>query len=236
MNSENMTINGKTLTDDQQRVVDEESDGELINVTGYAGSGKTFTLLGKIIKYAQKTDDSLIYLVYTNKMADNIREILHRLGISDTRVVVKTMDSFSKEVYRNACPHQKMKLVMDEDRGPWMEKARDEAKRRAEILGYAWSSRLNDMTIWDWLDECSWMANMGVPVDKNGIDVLMELERSNRAKINYSTDSDRETAFYVYQTYTHILRNRGDVSRENRYEVGYCIPEYFSLQALQYVD
>lgn len=233
--TENISIAGNILTDEQQKVVNEESKGELINITGYAGSGKTFTLLGKILKYAQKTNDSLIYLVYTNAMANNIKEMLLSLGLDEMRVTVKTMDTFCMEAYESACPNTKMTRVEKENEIPWMEKARNEAKKRAGIMGYDWSMRLNSMTSHDWLDECTWMANMGVPIDDSGLDILKELERGNRAKIHYETDTDRETAFFVYQIYNHILRNRGEVSRENKYKTGFCIPEFFSLEALQHV-
>lgn len=237
MSSTELIVDGKILDPSQEKMATSE-DGEFVNITGCAGSGKTLVLLARIIKLAKTTEDTILYLVYTRSVADRISRLLINEGIPEGRVDVRVMHSFSKEIYGKVCPEIRVEEIdpRDPEAVEWMASAISEAKMKSEIHGLHFSSRLSSLRTDDWIDECSWMANMGIGFEDTGLDLLRTISRDSRNKILYSSDEDRMLSFLVYQMYNRILMNRGEVSRSNRISVGFCIPEYYSLQALNFID
>ena len=87
----------RNLNDEQKKAV--EADGNVLLVA-CPGSGKTYTLIHKIVNELEKINTHrqfVVALTYTNVAADEIRDRVGKLGVSTDQLWVGTIHSFCLE-------------------------------------------------------------------------------------------------------------------------------------------
>ena len=151
---------GNNLTNEQNNIVNHQSKNGLMTVKGCAGSGKTAVILTRMIKTANESDDSIIYLTYTQSMMTYVREILEYKGIDKNRIKVSTVDSFIMEIYRDMNDAPRVDVLNDETTmHMYMQMAIEELKKYPEIK---WPDKFDKISYQFWVEECLWMSAMEV--------------------------------------------------------------------------
>lgn len=208
------------LSDDQIRIIDQDEDQMLIN--GYAGTGKSITLLYKFINTILREEEPkrMLYISYNQTL------------ISDTRKRLRESESYMKNYKRHkdiqVCTYHEMAYKLLKQIGVISKKNNikltqeeiikndDNSLRRISILVDRYKDegseeyknipkdeRLFSTHNGEFVqDEIKWMKENGF-ITK---DAYMEVERKGRSRSIRLTKKQRNTIFKIFEKYNHMLK------------------------------
>lgn len=208
------------LSDDQIRIIDQDEDQMLIN--GYAGTGKSITLLYKFINTILREEEPkrMLYISYNQTL------------ISDTRKRLRESESYMKNYKRHkdiqVCTYHEMAYKLLKQIGVISKKNNikltqeeiikndDNSLRRISILvdrykdeeSEEYKNIPKDERLFSThngkfvQDEIKWMKENGF-ITK---DAYMEVERKGRSRSIRLTKKQRNTIFKIFEKYNQMLK------------------------------
>lgn len=212
-------LEGITLSPEQISIIEHDSDQLLIE--GYAGTGKSLTLLYKLINVLVKQKDKrILYVTFNKTLIDDTKKRLntskeyienkgnHYIRIStfheiatevlkENKIIDYGISKLSAEVvdqYRDTAYRRLAAITFK-----YVESSNEEYKslKREERL-----YKTHDVNFI--IDEIAWIKAMGFTVK----DRYLEIERIGRSKSIRLTRAQRSTIFKIYEEYNKDLKEK----------------------------
>ena len=212
-------LEGINLSKEQISIIEHDSDQLLIE--GYAGTGKSLTLLYKLINVLVKQENKrILYVTFNNTLIDDTKK---RLNSSK-----EYLDNKDKHYVKIATFHEIATDVLKENKiidygiskltAKVVADYRDRAYRRIAAISYKYTSLESDEyknlkkeerlykthDINFIIDEIAWTKAMGF-IEK---EKYLEIERTGRSKSIRLTRNQRNTIFKIYEEYNRNLKEK----------------------------
>ena len=212
-------LEGITLSKEQISIIEYETDQLLIE--GYAGTGKSLTLLYKLINVLVKQKEKrILYVTFNNTLIDDTKK---RLNSSK-----EYLDNKENHYIKIATFHEIASHVLKENKiidygiakltAEVVNKYRDTAYRRIAAIADKYSNpstaeykalkkeerlyKTHDVNFIT--DEVTWIKAMGFVIK----DKYLEIDRIGRSKSIRLTRAQRNTIFKIYEEYNNQLKEK----------------------------
>ncbi|RAL21443.1 DNA helicase UvrD [Thermoflavimicrobium daqui] len=228
---------GITPSDEQKAIIQQEDDQLMIN--GSAGSGKSITLMYKLLKVMKQEQEPqrILYVTYNKTLLDDSRK---RLEAAKAFHSLKErhqlhMVTFHQMVYylMKEMGYKKIRKVESSTRG--MQKIKDQVYRRiAAIYGELTESKeykklpaeqhlSSKHTVEFLVDEIRWIKENGFITKEK----YLQVERTGRSHNPRLTRQQRKTIFKIYEKYQEDM--------EKKYHHAMDLEDY-ALELLKIMD